>query len=355
MGIRCLLGHDFGDAEVEREREEDGNEMVVTIQEVKTCTRCEERRIVSENKEITSIRAPEDVDPDDAAGTDEDSHSETTDEDLPSEATDEDETEEPTHPAVAGDEEFEPSDDPDEDDGVILDSDPAEREPGEWPDAGRPQSDATPMQNEAGDVEDESTASKSADDSDSASGATADDDGARTAAGEDSTADTGEPAPAEGESEDVEFIGGAETASADGDEGSAAETTESEDRETGEWPEHRGEDEGFDAEPGGAEDVTFSGNGLTPEVHGDDPGEDAEYIDADATGARANRGTASTPDASSDIAREASAPVERSAANGDTEFYCPNCELTRSAGGSSMRSGDICPECRKGYLTERGA
>jgi hypothetical protein len=34
MGLRCLLGHDYGETEIEREREEDGDEMVVTIREV---------------------------------------------------------------------------------------------------------------------------------------------------------------------------------------------------------------------------------------------------------------------------------------------------------------------------------
>ncbi|MFC6726322.1 hypothetical protein ACFQE1_18530, partial [Halobium palmae] len=58
MGLRCLLGHDFGEIEIEREREEEGEEMVVTVREVKTCARCDHRRVVSENKEVTSIRPP---------------------------------------------------------------------------------------------------------------------------------------------------------------------------------------------------------------------------------------------------------------------------------------------------------
>ena len=55
MGLRCLLSHDFGEPELEREREEQGNEVVITVNEVKTCSRCGERRIVSENTEVTSI------------------------------------------------------------------------------------------------------------------------------------------------------------------------------------------------------------------------------------------------------------------------------------------------------------
>ncbi len=55
MGLRCLLGHDFGEPETERKRNEDGNEVVVTVREVKTCDRCGEKQVVSENKEIKSI------------------------------------------------------------------------------------------------------------------------------------------------------------------------------------------------------------------------------------------------------------------------------------------------------------
>ena len=37
----------------------------------------------------------------------------------------------------------------------------------------------------------------------------------------------------------------------------------------------------------------------------------------------------------------------------NTEFYCPECGFTRHAGASSMRAGDICPECQRGYIAER--
>jgi predicted RNA-binding Zn-ribbon protein involved in translation (DUF1610 family) len=35
------------------------------------------------------------------------------------------------------------------------------------------------------------------------------------------------------------------------------------------------------------------------------------------------------------------------------EFYCPNCGHARVAGASSIRAGDICPECKQGYIAER--
>ena len=55
MGLRCsLFGHRYGEHEVEREREERGNEVVVITKEYKVCTVCGERILVSENKEVRS-------------------------------------------------------------------------------------------------------------------------------------------------------------------------------------------------------------------------------------------------------------------------------------------------------------
>src|SRR6056297_567502 len=56
MGLRCLLGHDFGEPELQREREEDGDEVVTTVREVKTCARCGETQVVSENTEVTTMQ-----------------------------------------------------------------------------------------------------------------------------------------------------------------------------------------------------------------------------------------------------------------------------------------------------------
>jgi ribosomal protein S27AE len=66
MSLKCsLLGHRFDETSVERDRQEDGSEVVTTITELETCSRCGETRIVSENKEVTTMETP-DVD----AGTD---------------------------------------------------------------------------------------------------------------------------------------------------------------------------------------------------------------------------------------------------------------------------------------------
>ncbi|MHB9288588.1 hypothetical protein ACKVMT_16275 [Halobacteriales archaeon Cl-PHB] len=60
MSLKCsVFGHSFGDATVDREREEDGSEVVITIREVETCGRCGEQRVVSENKEVTTLETPD--------------------------------------------------------------------------------------------------------------------------------------------------------------------------------------------------------------------------------------------------------------------------------------------------------
>lgn len=62
MSIKCsLFGHSFDESTVEREREEQGSEVVITIREAQTCTRCGETRVVSENKEVTTLETPDDV------------------------------------------------------------------------------------------------------------------------------------------------------------------------------------------------------------------------------------------------------------------------------------------------------
>jgi hypothetical protein len=58
MSLKCsVFGHDFGPTETVREREEDGNEVVTTIRETETCTRCGVTQIITENTEVTRIDA----------------------------------------------------------------------------------------------------------------------------------------------------------------------------------------------------------------------------------------------------------------------------------------------------------
>jgi hypothetical protein len=316
MGLRCLLGHDFDDIEVEREREEEGDEMVVTVREVKTCGRCDHRQVVSENKEVTSIRPPAEATAEavtagvegeteaggpvrasaDAAGT-EPADAEFVDgpsdaDDAPAadrtgaaagatagtEAARETDDVEAGSGAAFNDDEFEPPTNPEEDDGVILDdgdgeTPPGDRGHGEWPD------------------------------------------------------------------------------SDDTHEGAAA----------GAWPDREGEDEGFDAESPDNEtaEVEFGG-GLAPQTEADgelsesvgdgsvaaeddaEEGYDAEFVGGPDT---------DTPDEG--FVRATAAEVGGGDNDVATEYHCPSCGMSRVASGSSMRAGDICPECKTGYVTER--
>jgi len=293
MGLRCsLLGHSFGDSEVEREREEQGSEVVVTIREEQTCSRCGKTKLVSENKEVTSLAAREggvgasdapgaddDADaagrtdsPGDAAGGDDDGEfaaGDGRDAEIIDDGPD-DSVPEATREAASiaeGDGEaasepenpVEPETDP-EDDAVILDEseeepEPREREHGEWPDA---------------------------------------DDTRR--------------------SDDAE-------------------------RPAQEWPDADGEDEGFDAEPtsGEPDDVEFGG-GLTPEADGTPEGE-GQMVESADTGFTS--------------ADSAPSPVDADREHEATEYVCPECGHTAAGTGTSLRAGDICPECRRGYIAER--
>lgn len=145
MGLKCsLLGHDFGDPELEREREERGDEVVLISREVETCGRCGKSRVVSENKEITTVQ-PEEAVASDSAETDatEMDASEAGAPEVGAEtgtgvdagATGGASGLESAIEQVEADEELEPAPSPEEDDAVILDGEDeaAERDAGEWP------------------------------------------------------------------------------------------------------------------------------------------------------------------------------------------------------------------------------
>lgn len=163
MSFKCsIFGHAFGDSEIEREREEDGSEVVTTIQERQTCTRCGETRIVSKNKEVTTLETAADIVAEDLDGQDnsEDLTPEP-DPDPPERNTDSEEEPapavaaetpvesgpepDPEQEAVSVDESVDAAEvveaesavesDPETDDGVILGEDgESDREPGAWPD-----------------------------------------------------------------------------------------------------------------------------------------------------------------------------------------------------------------------------
>ncbi|MFC7204684.1 hypothetical protein ACFQJC_14285 [Haloferax namakaokahaiae] len=320
MGLTCrLLGHSYGDTETEREREERGDEVVVSVRELQVCSRCGHEHVVTENKEVTAIRTPEEVGMTDgeadtvAAGfepaepkPDQPANEETVIETAPDpvteaeheaefidDAEDEDETDE-----VEADPEPEPEPEtldepPVTDDAIILDDDGSDRDRTQWPD----------------DVDE---------------------------------VETDDPTPQPTSTgHDAEFIDAGAEAEADADSG-VTEVQES--RDYGAWPDPPGEDEGFDARPDDGEPSSISfGGGLTPENDGAANAEsNGEFIEA--------------PSGSDDeFVRAGEAPRNSDVPDDAVEYYCPNCGHARGASSSSMRAGDICPECRKGYIAEREA
>ena len=326
MGLKCLLGHDFGDPELKREREERGDEMVVTVREVTTCTRCGTERIVSENKEVTSIEqlsraaadepepagqaaapdvatAPEDASAHgsrasegfDQGDTSIDSSTDTSPE--PS-ATQEPEVTDDAEIITAGptsteDDEPSSSDDqtqPAESPGTYDPDEDAGDEPIEEPPAG--EDDGVILSDTDTDAEQPSTR-------------------------------------APGEWPDHDDV-----------------APEAVDNEPTPWPEQDGDDEGFDAAgptEGTPDGVTFGGS-ISPEQSAESYDESGESDESD---------DLLEPDDGFTRVDETSVSFERIEDDIRTEFFCPECGLTRQAGQSSMRAGDICPECRRGYISER--
>ncbi|SDY01272.1 DUF7093 family protein [Halopenitus persicus] len=232
------------------------------------------------------------------------------------------------------------TDDPDgdhpTDDGVILDDDSGgaddvpDREHGEWPAEERTRASAADSNHDG------ANAAHGGSDAADASGAT----------------DVADEARSEGAGDvGTEDGGGAEA-----------------DLRTGHspWPDQRGEDEGFsaDADPDAGESVesavSFEG-GLTPEADGPtDYEEAADVLDrpegadsAVVSGTAGDRGGSSVEDPGITAAREADVAAEPEEST--TEYFCPECDLVQPAGRSSMRAGDICPECKRGYIAERPA
>lgn len=381
MGLRCLLGHDFGEPELQREREEDGNEVVTTVTEVKTCARCGETQIVSENTEVTTMEQL--TDEATAAGA----------ESVGSEGR------------VGGHDGVETGPD-----GTAGGQPESIGGPADGVGAGAGSSAATDVDDDGTDVDDaviiddgpgeaatEATASDAVGDESPVEGGSApeesgagEDDGAELldegASG--ASTDTGLGGDYE-EYPDVES-GAAQTGDRPEDERDVArnaetddgvildETTEPDpDRERGAWPEvegdespsaeptpwpeQEGDDEGYSAAVGdgdGDGGVEFGG-GLTPETADRAAGsEDAEYVDAPDREATTDADVGGDEtDADGDIGvgitHGESPDIGPSAGDVTLEYYCPECEMTRNADGNSMRAGDICPECKRGYVTER--
>lgn len=296
MVLRCsLLGHDYGEPEVERERDTRGSEVVLTVQEYERCTRCGVKNVISENTEVTSISTDAAADETDYATVTDDTDATTvadpgeTDGSIATDAVDLDDS-----MAITFDEGGEtPSDesavevprdengDPITDDAEILepeDEPSPDRQQGEWPDSD----------------------------------------------------DVGPPVGAE--------------------------------REPSAWPGIGAEDDELDSAIGADDDPTAeSASGWdvdtasdTGSTERDDGTDDAILVGGDPVAATANVGATPDSDTGFESAGEAPSPGEP-IVRGDvpTEYFCPSCSFVAPGDRGSLRPGDICPSCRKGYLGER--
>jgi ssDNA-binding Zn-finger/Zn-ribbon topoisomerase 1 len=134
MSFKCsVFGHRYGDPEVEREREEQGSEVVITITETETCKRCGEQRVVSENKEVTTLETPSDIVGDDLPG--ETAKADDPEPTQPEPETESVETPEPA-PEATDDAEFIGDDEPTAERESTAESKPDDDDPAAWPQEG---------------------------------------------------------------------------------------------------------------------------------------------------------------------------------------------------------------------------
>ncbi|MGM0605329.1 MAG: DUF7093 family protein [Halobacteriota archaeon] len=337
MGLRCLLGHDFGEPELKREREEQGSEVVVTVREITVCSRCGAEQVVSENKEVTSVEQLSAA----ATGADVD----------------------PQAGAVEGA--------PESIDQSIDDAPPRRTDPAPEAGGNASSTDARPGTATSAATSSENPFDEGVSDDAEIITAGPSDSSASDSSSADSIADspahTDRPQqPTPSDTDDGDLPGAdadsrAPDSSAEPDDGIILPdepSTDVDDREPGAWPVHddgvdsdaaadrvpwpdpEGTDDGFDASKpseGGPEDVTFGG-GFTPEITESTTESDEPTIQSDDGFTRADPATVEFEPMEDDVR---------------TEFFCPECGLSKPAGGSSMRAGDICPKCRKGYISER--
>ncbi len=337
MVLRCsLLGHNYGEPEVDREREERGSEVVLTVTEFQACQRCGDRTIISENTEVTSIvpdetpprasNAPDDADrpadttrstPADppaerATGIESDSSG------IVDAERDTGSADVETAPDGPADEIDVPTDENDEpivDDGEILEDDQddadrvsGDRRHGEWPDS----EDVGPPVG-----------------SDTEPNVWPDDEQARTQAVTDADEAGDRPSEFEDQPEDDAVIleSGSET------------TADSSGKQ-------------FD------HSVDASGEPIAESDPDPEPAEGSETntVQAESVTGSTASSRSSGPETGIASAESAPAPGESSRPDGEaTEFYCPQCRFVAPGDSGSLRTGDICPECKKGYLGERTA
>jgi hypothetical protein len=319
MGLRCIIGHDYGEPQRTRERDESGDELVVTVREYRECRQCGHQKTISEN---TEVRTSETSGVDDVGGA--------------------------SHPRSEGsgatDDTARPS---------------VERDGSTEPAADAATGSATTAGSSADEKAGDTAAAREARDSTAARGA-GDSTAARGASGgadrEDVTAAEDDGIILEDDTDDADRERG-EWPETDGQDDDRTDRDEVEEDTAGtagtghgDWPTPDAEDEGYAAEPtsGGPDDSVDFGGGLTPErSKGDAPVDRAMTAGETTAGGESGNVTSGITRADSDPAARQRPPDD------DTVLSCPRCDHTAPPRASSLRPGDICPECGEGYLTER--
>ena len=356
MSMLCsLLGHSYGDSVVEHGREQQGDRMVLSVLEYEECQRCGERRTISENTRQVRADPPEEheqrVEPAvDQQGSDEGP------EEFKDSAEDQAEAGRKDSGAEVLEADADTPKEPLTDEESVTEESATASDQGEILENDTPEE---PLTDEESVTEEQSIESGKGEILESKESVTNEPGGGKSH-GADVTSD--EPVtdkPDEGEILEEEEP----RAWPDPDEGTEAEPVSVEDDaeilEDGpeEWPETETGEEGTGAShrpwPTAEEPVE---EGETPAPwpeQGDDDGADEEQqewptVDDDAV-------ILEDSDGDGDI--ESVDPVpqemeERRSIDGAT-FYCPRCSFRDPVERSSLRAGDICPECREGYVAVR--
>lgn len=427
MGLRCsLLGHAFGDAVTERDRETRGAEVLITVRELERCERCGAERVIAENMEVRHLGADSDEAESDERPTAEesaDSWDDVTGADADSRAEPEP-VDERTDPARTEAHAGEGSDDATADITQYVERAeepaPSEPEPGdaaadegagtgppgtpdedaEFIDA-EPETSEEPVSDPRGDrtqsepetADTASGATEEREPTGSGDGNTIEDQGfiqadpetpaSERSSGPESSEDESERAEADSEPVEDDAIimdndAGEEARESDvgrreladsgnmfeaseptGSDGNGASTDRDDAERMGEtsdaeWP---GREQEGAPDP---ESTHSEGPSDVDEWPGTDQEGDDEPTDSSFQFSSDVHGSGTDPEAGrpgktpSGLTSEG--PVDVTGGSDDDppkSVVCPECGYSADGVGTSLRAGDICPECHGGYLAER--
>jgi ssDNA-binding Zn-finger/Zn-ribbon topoisomerase 1 len=320
MGLQCsIFGHKYGDVQSERERRENDNEVIITVRETKTCNRCGETMVVSENKEVRTVETATDAPVAGETGGTSGTGGTGTPQASPDVGA------EVVDSAQDADNEYTTnvSQDTDDDDTTAM--------PGEID--GEYTTDPSPDQAAGGAAtgqQDGDTPPPEPDGDTGSQGQDSEDETATYSTGGIPDAETGE--------EMAESLG-------DGppprkDDAEILDDDEDE-REPGEWPEDW-------------EEETDDGGVEPPGEWPDETTDDADDRQSETESATEHDDEADDADGDDAVDEEPEIEPTKSALTvPEGEFYCPECGFATRVDDSSLREGDFCPQCHEAALEHR--